>query len=495
MPERNNDQLENFFRKATSRPDVPFNEDDWKKLEARLDAEPTSWWTSGRVVKVAASALIAAAVLFSGGFWLNSRYQIVERVPQEATVTENAVESPIAKEDGAVLPQAGITGSEDINGNINSNDSDNQARDQKADDRIAQAPANAMPGEVPTANDDPVEAKRQYADHLTDRNNPDRLAINNEAEGGERTGGNGQEARQESKAESFADAREPVLKQAEEKSFSGITALHEEKISNDLVSIPSTKTVKIKQKAVVDLPGAEEVDSREAAAIVKEEHASVQRQQWDAPGLSLLLSFAPDFSSTSFDEYSGPGKAFGAMLRYRTKGRWAISTGVLKNHKQYSSSGEYYEPPSGYWIRNTNGIVPSTIDGSCNVLEFPLMIQYALPTRGSNGWFVGVGTSSYLMQSESYQYFFEQPNPGAKDGWHSRGSSRFLFNMVNFTVGFERQVLPGLMAGVEPYIKLPIEKIGWSNLKLFSTGVSVTLRYNLLSGQTFHGVGNSRPPD
>ena len=123
------------------------------------------------------------------------------------------------------------------------------------------------------------------------------------------------------------------------------------------------------------------------------------------------------------------------------------------------------------------------------------MIQYTAIDNGKSRLNAGAGLSSYLMQTESYRYHFQQPNPGAKEGWDSRGSSRFFFNMLNFTIGYERQVAPGLLLGIEPYAKIPLEEIGWSNLRLFSTGASVTLRYIVLRKENLSPPARSRAPD
>lgn len=271
--------------------------------------------------------------------------------------------------------------------------------------------------------------------------------------------------------------------------------LPNEKIDRELVRISPASNEGYKQKAVVELPGAEEEKTREAGAAIEEEQASDQMKHVATPRLSLLLFYAPDFSGTSLGDYSAPGRAFGVMLHYHLLNKWSISAGVIKTQKQYTGNGEEYRPPTGYWKNNTNGIIPETIDGSCSILEFPLMAQYTLHNRGKNRWLAGAGVSSYLMESESYVYYFDQPNPGAKERWDSRGSSRFLFNMVNLSVGYERQVMPGLMLGLEPYVKIPVEEIGWTNLKLFSTGASITLRYTVLRKNNLAIPARSRPPD
>ncbi|HET7178452.1 MAG TPA: hypothetical protein VFI14_01945, partial [Chryseosolibacter sp.] len=88
MSEQNNDRLEDFFRKAAGKPDVTFNEADWKKLEARLDAQEGATIPSRTgVTKWIAGIAIMTVVLSSGGIWLNSKYKIVERTAEESAMS------------------------------------------------------------------------------------------------------------------------------------------------------------------------------------------------------------------------------------------------------------------------------------------------------------------------------------------------------------------------------------------------------------------------
>ena len=168
------------------------------------------------------------------------------------------------------------------------------------------------------------------------------------------------------------------------------------------------------------------------------------------------------------------------MVHYHVKRSWSFSTGVVKSLKKYIGDGDDYKPPMATG-KNTNGIIPETIDGSCNVLEIPLMVQYAVVNKGKNRVLVGAGASSYIMLDESYKYNFEYPNPGAKQGWSSQKASALFFNVINVTAGFEHRIFPGFMIGIEPYLKIPIEGIGWSDMKLYSAGASLTLRYIILN--------------
>lgn len=485
MPEYDNDRLEQFFRKASGKPDVTFNEDDWKKLEARLDAEQGALVETRKAgSKVITAAAIAIILGFSGAIWVNA--------PADKSTDKSGVS------DGQISPRQSLSAldQEGVPSLLSDESSAGNSNDQRSQD-VTSTVVESNDHETPSVAGNRALQKDKIAGSETPIDRTDAF------DGFSTTRIAAKDENPSVKIESSADMRSlsDVSKHrpinVQQQSVAGVKKYDDEKILNDLIrtsQISPAIAEKIKQKAVVELPGAEE-ETRGAEAVVREEHASEQKKHESLPRLSLLLSFAPDFSSTAYNQYTTPGRAFGAMIHYHALNRWSLSVGVIKNNKEYTGAGEDYQPPKGYWKYYTNGVIPSSIDGSCSVLEFPVMIQYTIARTGNSRWVAGAGTSSYVMLSESYRYNFEQPNPGAKEGWDSRSSSRFLFNMANITVGYERRVLPGLMIGIEPYVKVPLEEIGWSNLKLFSTGASITLRYTILGRQMISTPARSRGPD
>jgi len=462
MPEHDNDRLEQFFRKAASKPDVSFNEDDWKKLEARLEAEADGMPVAERAVsKIATVVVLCVVLLFSGGIWVNSQYGLVSfSEPEEISRLPGT-------EDGRAVTL----------------------------DRQTEVPENREgPGdsESVSADSEPVEGSGDGTQTVSGEDQspllpPDRSAQIALTESNTRAG--------RSNIDIFSDEDNVRSNDVSSmKPLYGVDDRRDAVLSRDLIQISSALAERNKQKAVVELPGAEEGETGEVEAVVPGAQAS-DREPVATPRLSLLLSFAPDFSSTSINRYSAPGRAFGAMVQYHINTRWTVSTGVIKNKKQYTGAGEDYTPPVGYWEYYTNGKIPNSIDGSCSILEFPVMVQYTLFQNGRNRWSAGGGVSSYLMLNESYRYFFDEPNPGAKEGWESRNRSRFLFNMVNLAVGYEHRIVPGLMIGIEPYVKIPVEEIGWTNIKLFSTGAFLTLRFVVAQKRDLSVPSRSRGPD
>lgn len=476
MQEQDNDRLEQFFRKAAARADVSFNEDDWKKLEARLDAADAGVPMAGNKIRNTAITIVGVMILISSAVWIGSRN---DGNPQPDKLSGIELPAP------DLQPQAEADFSDQT---VGSRQTAESPHNNTAPQTESVEKEKVLESDITSAEGTDVVPRDPRPNRLEQVTPATEASITDATKKGEKwseiTGGTPEGGGlQDNGGERGLQAL--IMTQP----------LPGEKIDRELVRTLPASNEGYKQKAVVELPGAEEGKTREADAAIEEEQASDQMKPVATPRLSLLLFYAPDFSGTSLGDYSAPGRAFGGLLHYHLLNRWSISAGVIKTQKQYTGSGEEYRPPTGYWKNNTNGIIPETIDGSCSILEFPLMAQYTLHHRGKNRWLVGAGVSSYLMESESYVYYFDQPNPGAKERWDSRGSSRFLFNMVNLSVGYERQVRPGLMLGLEPYVKIPVEEIGWTNLKLFSTGASITLRYTVLRKNNLAIPARSRPPD
>src|SRR5690606_28529796 len=69
--------------------DIPFNEADWEKLEARLDAAdaPVAVSKTGGN-KLTAAVVVIAALIFTAALWVNYRYASAPASPSSTTSTE-----------------------------------------------------------------------------------------------------------------------------------------------------------------------------------------------------------------------------------------------------------------------------------------------------------------------------------------------------------------------------------------------------------------------
>jgi hypothetical protein len=212
---------------------------------------------------------------------------------------------------------------------------------------------------------------------------------------------------------------------------------------------------------------------------------SEEKQKTKPPyRLSIGIILAPEFSTTSLDEYSAPGGSFGLRIGYQVSNRLNIKTGIIRSMKKYEGDGYDYAPRNPlYWNNRTNGVVPEAIDSKCLVYELPVGVQFdAIQTQKSRV-FLSAALSSYFMISQAYDYTFESPNPGADMGWRSSGSESYWFSVGMVSAGYERYVHRSFAIGIEPYLKISLDEIGWPNIKLFSGGAYVTLRYRFMKPQ------------
>jgi Na+-transporting methylmalonyl-CoA/oxaloacetate decarboxylase gamma subunit len=216
----------------------------------------------------------------------------------------------------------------------------------------------------------------------------------------------------------------------------------------------------------------------------EEEKEQVEEKKKDrTPGYSrwsVSLAVAPDFSSTEGFSQSSAGSAVGLTFQYEFYKRWSIQTGALITSKKYWNTGDQYSGIGrGYWVAKTNGVLPERIDGGCEVLEIPLALRYTIVDAGRNRLQASAGVSSYIMVSETYHFTFEDPNPYATVDYRSSNTRNYFFGVGSVSIAYERMIHPRFAIGLEPYMKIPLAKIGWAKLPLYTAGAYVTLRYRI----------------
>jgi hypothetical protein len=125
------------------------------------------------------------------------------------------------------------------------------------------------------------------------------------------------------------------------------------------------------------------------------------------------------------------------------------------------------------------------------MIDIPLNVRYdwLLRPRGDGRtparWFASAGLTSYFIQHEVYNYEYANPADSKIKywGWDNKKAGRpggsFGFSNLNISVGYERPITHRLSWQVEPFIKVPLEHVGYFKVKLLSTGVFVGMRYRL----------------
>ncbi|AKD53649.1 porin family protein [Spirosoma radiotolerans] len=226
-------------------------------------------------------------------------------------------------------------------------------------------------------------------------------------------------------------------------------------------------------KRPVDLPPTIEAPDEPAMVVPK---LPVER------GLSVRLAVAPDLSSIGLKNFARPGTNVGVLLEYRLARHWSVQTGIIQSTKIYKASGSEYELNDYY--KKGMYTVPQSVDGQCKMLDIPINVRYDFllkprsDGRSPSRWFISGGVTSYVIEQEDYVYnytgYAHKPIPD----WNGK-SGNYGFSQLNLSVGYERAITKRLSWQIEPFMKMPLKKVGYLNINLISSGTFFSIRYKL----------------
>ncbi|MBO0937160.1 PorT family protein [Fibrella sp. HMF5335] len=203
--------------------------------------------------------------------------------------------------------------------------------------------------------------------------------------------------------------------------------------------------------------------------------------------LSVMAVFSPDFSAIGLRDFTKPGSNAGLMFQYRLSERFVVQTGAIISTKKYETESEYYVFP---WTWTPQ---PESIAGTCTMYDIPVNLRYDWLRRPMGDgmpparWFASAGLTSYFIKHENYVYTYADPtNPAITKNrlmWDNllagKPGGSFGFSNVNLSVGYERPLARHLSWQVEPFMKIPLQQVGFFKVRLLSTGAFVGLKYSL----------------
>lgn len=208
-----------------------------------------------------------------------------------------------------------------------------------------------------------------------------------------------------------------------------------------------------------------------------EEPVQTEKPSWPSPRIAVRAGYSPDLTTVGLKNLSKPGASVSLLAEYGVTKRLFFQTGVIWSNKIYrAEAADYTVPrkPQHYY-----GPDPVGVNGTCKVFEVPLNLQYAFFQGSYSRVFAGVGSSSYHMNSEVYRYQFENENDpkiGNWRGWHG-STGWYWFSNINASAGYERRISKTLSIVAEPYVRIPVKKVGYGKVNLFTAGMWLSIRY------------------
>lgn len=205
----------------------------------------------------------------------------------------------------------------------------------------------------------------------------------------------------------------------------------------------------------------------ESVSVPEEEITDNERAK--TGGFSIKLAYSPDFSSIGYFKPDKPGSNFGLIGEYYIGSRVSLSTGAIYSRKIYFS-----EETSAYGYSSRS---ESRVDGDCRVIDIPVNISYYFQQAARHNLYLTVGSSSYIMLQENYNY---STNYG-QNQWSEefKNENSHLFSILNLSVGYEARIGNRLYLQLEPFLKAPMKGVGEGKIDLVSTGAFLNMRYQI----------------
>jgi hypothetical protein len=198
------------------------------------------------------------------------------------------------------------------------------------------------------------------------------------------------------------------------------------------------------------------------------------------PQFALSVIAAPDVNGVGSFQQSKVGTNEGLLFSAGLSRKFTVSTGAIYSVKPYITGFENYH--TGYQFP----VNPINVTADCRMLDIPINIGYQVFNKRQNSISVGTGLSSYIMLHESFRFNYAN----TANTYYTTGPAQYTvpspdgyyFGILNLNATFQHQLNPKVGFTVQPYMKIPLTTVGYSQVRLQTTGVALGLTWNLSTG-------------
>jgi hypothetical protein len=201
-----------------------------------------------------------------------------------------------------------------------------------------------------------------------------------------------------------------------------------------------------------------------------------QLQFTEKPVMTLSLITGPDLSTVgSLNNFTDPGYQIGLTAELNIFNDLSLITGLIQAKVRYQDNSI----SSGLSASYNNQMIPVFTSAECSLLKIPLRAKYNFVDFNRSRIYATAELSSYIMIQEDYQFQFDQGITPSTDTWSGRTGTSHWFSNAGFSIGYEFDFLPHWSIRAEPYLKLPVREVGWGNARLYSVGSYFSLNFNI----------------
>jgi len=191
------------------------------------------------------------------------------------------------------------------------------------------------------------------------------------------------------------------------------------------------------------------------------------------PQYALTVLASSDLNGVSSFNEGKVGSNFGALVSVGIK-KWTITSGAVYSIKPYMTAFSNYT--TSYQFKQD----PQSVTADCRMLDIPINVGYQVYKGGKNKFSLGTGLSSYFMLHENYKYNYSPATSGPAN-YIVKSPKNYLLSNLNLNATFEHQLNSKFSVSVQPYMKVPLKAVGYSQVNLQSAGVAVGFNWNINS--------------
>ena len=214
-----------------------------------------------------------------------------------------------------------------------------------------------------------------------------------------------------------------------------------------------------------------------ASTSVADNKVNAKTQASFKPRFIVSVVGAQDINGTGSFQQSKVGTKAGVLFSVGASKKLSLSTGTLYSNTPYVAGYDQYHFP--YQFKTA----PSSVTANCQMLDIPLNVGYQVYHKNKDMFTVGTGLSSYIMLQEAYSFNYASAGTAGPTNYTVPNPDKYLFKILNLNATYERQISSKAGVTVEPYLKMPLADIGYSQVKLQTAGVAVGLTWSLSSSK------------
>jgi hypothetical protein len=451
------DFVDDLYRRASEDPDIPFNELAWERMEHKLAIAERK--RRGILLWFFFSLLF---VLSLGLIWG------IQTLPKEKEPNSKEHHAPIAKKSPLQLP-ANTPSSENLNEEQLSN-------------------AKKLEKKIPSSKIDVVASKSTRNAKKNSKKQhsftPDNLVKTSSSVNRFYQQGSQQLPKQNSTTTNIVDAfnnKHNVI-------TSENLAVFSNSPENELIKVdslqgnPPRHTVFLPFDPLVQnwppVPlRSDSVVSEEVLPLVEyplSDLSTIEPVKTNSWGVGLMagsdLAAVNANGSTAYGYNAGIAVDFrlGRRLVFQASGQYLI--------KNYIADQREYVAPKGFWQAKA---YPYSTEGTCDMLQWNFDVRYNLIATAKWNSFVSLGSSSWTIMKEQYEFYYKTYTHGQVNEWTGTQDKNYWFALAQFGVGVEHTIRPGLSLQLNWFGQRPFQGVGNGNVKIYSSGLSIMVHKQL----------------